>query len=451
MNLDNLEKKYKDELNKIDEWAYIRVALGTYLLNKKGNSSSTTLIYEKIKYIFRQLLYSFYGFKFWFKKYKYLVFTDTAERRLIDGVFIDKLLEDIIERLEEDSTLMIELPNPKHYNYTDISTKNIVSQLPLKFIEKFLMYTVFNKKYNIEILDNILLKERIDFNYINIIKSFNANYLIYKFLLKVYKPELIFVNCHYCRFGLIYASNELGIKTIEIQHGIINEAHFAYRSILAINQKYLPNILLSFGENEVSLKNKLIKKVFPIGSFYLEYLENNFTIDNNLLKITEQYQYVVGVSLQDQEWEMNIIFEFFIECAKEDKNILYILIPRKRKIFSKKLPSNMIVYSDLDCYNIILHCNIHSTLYSSCALEAPSLGIPNILIDIEGFSSMYYKNILSDRHTKYVTTTKEFFKELEKIVFLDKNFIQKNNKNIFIKNYNKNIETILKSEGKSIE
>lgn len=443
MKINDLEIKYKNQLSDIEEWAYIRVALGEHLLNKDKGVFHRFSYYKRVKDFFKYLWDIFYGFSFWFKKYQYLFFSDSAERREIDGTYVDKLSDDIIERLSIENSLMIELPNPKHYSRIIISTKNIVSQIPLKILARVLKKIQFNET-KLKVLNDIFYKEKISFDFIDTIKTYKASYIVYKILLKIYKPKLIFINCYYCRFGLIEAAKELGINVIEIQHGVINNEHFAYRSIIEVNQKYLPNILLSFGENETKLKDRLIKKNYPIGSFYLEHIENNFQINSNLLNIIEPYKYVVGVSLQEADWERSLILDFLIKCANSDSTVLYILIPRKRKDFLVTFPSNIIIYDRLDCYNIILHCNVHCSLYSSCALEAPSLGIPNILIDIDGFASKYYKNILSNAHTKYVTTEENFFVALKELAFLKKNFIQNKNKNIFLKNYNDNIVSFLK-------
>lgn len=446
MKLSDLELKYKEQLIEIDEWVYLRSALGTYLLNKHGNKANNISIYQKLRYIVKQFFSMFYGFKSWFKSYNYLVFTDSAERRLVNGRYIDKISDDIVRKVGKDKTLMIELPNPKHYHIDTIVTHNIVSELPFKFMEKFLVYTMFYKKNYIKEIENILEKEGITFNYKKFIKSFHANYLIYKLFLRLYKPKVIFVNCYYCRFALIYAANELKIKVVELQHGVINKEHFAYNSSLKLNQKYMPNILLSFGVNESLLKNRLIDNIFPIGSFYLEYVEKNFLFDARLLEIIKPYKYVVGVSLQDKDWERDKLFSFLFPCANANKEVLYILIPRKRDDFPE-LPKNMIVYNEIDCYNIILHCNVHCSLYSSCALEAPTLGIPNILIDINQIASNYYGKLLSSVHTKYITTLEEFFDALRLVVALEKSIIQEENKNIFYNNYSNNIKIFLKKMG----
>jgi len=171
---------------------------------------------------------------------------------------------------------------------------------------------------------------------------------------------------------------------------------------------------------------------------------SNFIRDNELDKIVSEYKYTVGISLQDVEYLHKIIFTFMIECAEKNKEILYILIPRTTKKFDFNFPNNIITYDNIDCYNIILHCDVHCSLYSSCALEAPTLGIPNILVDIDKFASNIYQNILSSFHTKYVSSSDDFFKALKGLVILKKDDIKNNNQDIFRNNYEKNIIEVLK-------
>jgi hypothetical protein len=292
-------------------------------------------------------------------------------------------------------------------------------------------------------LEAILDREEIHFNYKKRIRKFYGSYYAYWLFLKIYKPKMIFVNCHYDRFGLMKAANTLGIQIIEVQHGVINDEHYAYRSVLALDQDYYPDMLLSFGENEVALNRKIIPEVFPIGNFYLEYIEKNFSRSVELTHRLKPYKFTIGISLQDADWERDLLLGFLTQVAAQDSNIAYVLIPRKRKDIRKNLPSNIWMYTQLDCYNIIMHCNAHCTLYSTCALEAPTLGIPNILIDLNGVASRYYGKLLSANHTKYAKDSHGFFEALDKIKKLDTISVKQFNQNLFAQDNARKLEKLL--------
>jgi hypothetical protein len=151
--------------------------------------------------------------------------------------------------------------------------------------------------------------------------------------------------------------------------------------------------------------------------------------------------------MQDQDWEQKAIFDFIIPLSKLNNNILYILIPRKRKDFPKDLPTNIIVYDKIDCYNVIMHCDIHCTLYSSCALEAPTLGLPNLLINENNIAINYYKDMLLNFHTKYISKYDDIISVIKELKKLKKDDIKYKNSNIFIQNYKINIIKAIKQLG----
>ena len=444
-NIFEFEKKYKDILEDIEEWAYLRIPVAFYLKNKENKKhkeeikkiSKIRKILNKIKK-FKKIKNIFYGFKNWFGKYDYLFFSDSGERRFIKNSYMDKIADDIIKRIGKEKVLLIETPNSIHYK--NIFTKKIVSHLFLNFLAKLIHVLIYVRQENIKKLKKILNLENINLNLLFLKKMFFSKYVIYKLLLTIYKPKAIFINCAYCNISLIKAAKELGIKTIEVQHGVISKYHFGYNSNIVINNDYLPDILLSFGE---TVETNLVKTIFPIGSFYLDYLKNNFKSDEKLTLLINNYKIVIGISMQDQEWERKALFDFLIPIAKERKDILFLIIPRKRKDFPQ-FPTNIIIYDELDCYNTIMHCDIHLTLYSSCALEAPTLGIPNILINYKDFANKYYKDTLSSYHTKIVNNKEEFLNILEQLLKLNKRKIIENNKNVFADNYEKRINNFLK-------
>jgi hypothetical protein len=439
----NFEQKYKDILENIEDWVYLRIAVGNELKNSYNKQIISNKNY-KIKRIlkkFKRFKNIFYGFKNWFKKYDHIFFSDSSERRFIDNSYKDKISDDIIDRL--DNCLLIELPNPNHYK--NVYTKYIVSQSLLDFL--IFIFSSFLKLFiSIENkqLENIFKKEKISINYKKITLKIKTETGFYKLLFLIYKPKAIFINCAYCRFGVVKAAKDLGIKVIELQHGVINKAHYGYVSDIKLNKNYIPDILLSFGLYEITIKNLLIEKVVPIGSYYLNYLKNNFKTDKTLNSIIKRYKYSVGISLQDQDWEYNGMLSFIKNLSSKNLDVLYILIPRHRK---DKLPlsKNIILCDRLDCYNIIMHCNVHMSLYSSCALEAPSLGVPNILININNFAKLYYNEMLDKYHTKIVSSAEEVLKYLPKITSLEKEKIILKNEKIFVSNYEERINDFIKN------
>ena len=436
MTIFELENKYKTTLETIKEWGYIRIPLGVYLQNKLNKTvkkqEKNTLFYKIANFSSMTL----YGFTHWFRSYDYLYFSDSSERKVINGELFDKSVDPIIDVTGKKSSLLIEtvIKKPKR----KVHTKYFVSINLLIIVAKIIRFFLSEK--TIALLDEIMLEEKINFDYKHLIKEHNSYYYTYLLLFKLYKPKLIFVNCFYCRLGLVDAAKKLNIKVIDIQHGVVNSVHYAYSSNIKIEKSSYPDTLFAFGENEVSQKNKIIEEVIPIGNFYLEYICNNFQQDIYLIEIIQRYKVAISISMQDAEqWEKDSILNFIQKISRKNQDILYILIPRNDKNLDIKNYNNIMIYDKLDCYNVVMHTKIHMTLYSSCALEVLSFGIPNILVDIKGFATLYYQDMLENQYTKIVNTVDEALDAINLLSKVDRQKVIEQNR-IFKADYNNNIK-----------
>ncbi|GAI91609.1 unnamed protein product, partial [marine sediment metagenome] len=69
-----------------------------------------------------------YGVDSLFRKYDYLVFSSTLERRLVDGKYIDKTAEFLMSELGKERVCLIENPvNGLHFKRSKVLIRNIVS------------------------------------------------------------------------------------------------------------------------------------------------------------------------------------------------------------------------------------------------------------------------------------------------------------------------------------
>jgi len=204
---------------------------------------------------------------------------------------------------------------------------------------------------------------------------------------------------------------------------------------------YTPESLLTYGSVEV--EGMMIPHIVPVGHFYLEHLLESFTPHPPLAKMIEGYRVTLAISMQNEPWEIEALLAFITRVAKYDSTILYLLIPRNDKVIAVTLPPNVRFYQEIDCYHTALHCDIHVTLYSSCALETPTLGIPNILIDERGFAQRYYQRILEPFHTEIVSNEVTFMEAIERLYPLDKSEVIAHNQRLFKSGYDENIKQFL--------
>ena len=449
-------------VNGVQVWPFLRVSYyfqygRSYrfdILNNNSNKIKTT--FSKLKRV-RNV---FYGFWNLFKKYDYIVFSDTFEKRLVNGKYIDKIAESLIYELGEKRVLLIENPvNGLHFNRSEISIKNVIS---LDLFHVFCYQPFLRKRLAINnelILKEINKKYGLNINYHILISKFLCYKNLFKLFYKIYKPKVVFINCYYSIIhqAAIYAAKKMGIKTIELQHGIINNKHSAYNVFTHLDKSFFPDYLLTFGDyvkNIFNEGNYFIKRenVLSVGSMYIDYINNKYKPSKETIQIftnlKKKYKKIVTISSQ---WTVeNKLIRFLKKSASLSKDILYIFVPRDiNKYYSNvNFPENIIMLKNLDVYQIIKETNFHATVNSTCALEAPAIGVPNILININNQAKIYYLNLLTNRDvTRFVDTEKEFVNTILTWHTKTKREIMSLHNGFYKENHKKNLRRALQGIG----
>ena len=401
---------------------------------------SPSFIINKIKSVL-------YGWQNWFKKYDVICISSAGGgyRRIIDEKYKNRFIDPIIETIGEDNVLLIEYPTTTHFSKHLTYTKHITSGWFLNLFITLISFLILNIRIKgIKVLDNIQREYNINVNDVSIIKIYLSEKYVYKLIFKLYKPKAVFLTCYYGREAEIRAAKELKIPVIEIQHGIIGPKHHAYNQKI-LTRDYYPDYLLTFGNYKATNPSESFifdkTQVYPIGNYYIEYI-NNLGNVNILKKLTNKYNYTVAVTLQSTI-EKELV-NFIIEAATLDPCILYLLIPRQKIDAISSLPNNVKIINSLNFYEIMACVDFHSTVYSTCAIEAPSLGIQNILINIKGFAKDYYGDLLSDEKiTRYVETPEELVNTINTMKKMDKKTIMDSNNHLFVPNYHENLHIFL--------
>src|SRR6267142_6687535 len=77
-------------------WPLIRFSLWSYYLSEVEPIRTKSLSFLRIIELLAQFLY---GFTSYFRKYDYLCFSDSSERKLINGRWVDKSVDYILVKL----------------------------------------------------------------------------------------------------------------------------------------------------------------------------------------------------------------------------------------------------------------------------------------------------------------------------------------------------------------
>lgn len=191
----------------------------------------------------------------------------------------------------------------------------------------------------------------------------------------IVKPKLIFVYPHYDEhmFAAMEAARQIGIKSIEMQHGRIN-AHEAYwyEDQTPIG-KVLPDYFFTYGEwwNE-KIQMPYFCKPIAVGNPYLESQLELYPRKNHLVGTT----ITVLSNTQNGKVLSEFIYELRDFIIDNNISILYKLHPNERNSWKEEypllhqLPNTRIVDDNTSAYNLLAESNIAIGINSTLFYEA---------------------------------------------------------------------------------
>ncbi|MBL4652968.1 MAG: hypothetical protein JKY53_08920 [Flavobacteriales bacterium] len=429
-------------------WAFIRNYIGSRLMFNQNRR-----VYLDKKLFFHIAKNLFYGSRALFvSQYEHVVFSSSDQRKKMGGKYVDRI--DYLAEILPGKFLFIELPNPNHYSLSSIPTKYIISKYVIYLLEFLYGKFLYRKGVieNEQLLKDVLNEFSIDEDYNALIKKFFCQYGVMNWLIKRYGIKNMFIANAYTNMGYVLACKENGCRVVEFQHGIVNSTHYAYNVYKDYGRGLYPDYLFVFGNKEKEIfteDNYLIKseKVIPIGNFYIDYILQHDNPDQTKFReLTKPYKKTVAVAIQDA-FEQQII-DFLREAASIDSTIGYVLMPRKQTHLyytSFDLPENVIYCDFLNTYEIIKECDFHSTMTPTTAIESPSLGTRNVLMNIDNMAKEYYEKILQKPVTYFADTPVLMVKLINDSEFLSREEITLSNSDIIAKEYKENLTRAVKS------
>jgi hypothetical protein len=439
--IEKIEKKFPVDSIKLSDgtkiWNLIRVFI--YGNIEKQNQEKKRIIKDTLKSIFFTLKESFAPIRIPKKKINICGFSSTESRKYRDGKFYDIYMDPLYE-IVGDNFAVFEWPEISGYRRKyrgKIYSKNYVPMhIPIytKTFWNILFYKLLKHRKN-HIHSEEKLNEIIEF----ISKTTSVNkdklkkeiydfitifFYVKEFLRKILKnisPKAVLIRCGYGRFpmALSQACRELGIISIELQHGLITSSLPAYiKTTKSGNRDCVPEYLLTHGDVFTDMvkkghlfeENKIISTGFP----YLEKIKEGNTHKKQKKSISPFKQNIIVTS----QWTIsNEIQEYAAKVAEETKKSkLNIGILLKPHPYDKTDYSNFKNYNNItlidkyeDIFELLHQVEVHSTVYSTSGLDAMALGKPNIFIDIY--------NLMKKTNTRYIVKKPaQFVETLQNII-----------------------------------
>lgn len=249
---------------------------------------------------------------------------------------------------------------------------SLSDQTKITLIEDFI-YNSFNAKIDLKklIADSI--------------NNFKIESLLFDFFLFLKRPKQIYLINYLKVASLINLAKKKGIKTIEIQHGLIIEESIVYHfpNVLLDSLKYFPTNFIkwkNFQGNTGVLplsRSNIIESNYNHFYYFLN-LYTNIKKENNFILVASQPMF------------SNDIFSFVVKNAYLMPEIIfyYKLHPlefdtffddKDLTIFSK-LTNVVIVRNEMSVYELLAKCKYTIGIYSTLLFESPYFkSIPLIL------------------------------------------------------------------------
>ncbi|MBF8983796.1 hypothetical protein IZY60_09625 [Lutibacter sp. B2] len=267
-----------------------------------------------------------------------------------------------------------------------VEEKNIIYQLDKRIYEEF------GLKIN---LTNII---------INAISKFKYRKKYFCKILKRKKPKIIYITPHYNRHELISAANDLNIKTVEVQHGIITPYHLGYSFRGGQQIPYFPDRLILYG----SLWSKITN--IPIGLNEIELRKFDYLYEKKTSSMVDKANVITIVSQGTISKEL---FEFAIALAKRMGNFIinYKLHPGefltwKEKKSVRDSPSNLkVVFDEVSIHDLFAESTHVIGVYSTAVFEALYFECEIGILKIPGYEYMDY--LYSNGYARLIANIEE--------------------------------------------
>jgi len=436
-------------------WPIVRIYLfmnlvRSYVLESPDNSKKNTFVNRifKILEILKGLFKFVFAYIVNYKKNKKLDKADIVF--LSNGISFTKLNNDWYDNLCGPFIDYFEGKNVKCLLLTPLHEYFVPRRHSSIFIQPYLEYIKIKSRFILKLtrswdekLPNFLdFLDYLEFKNFNIqkisLKMIRKEIVItrlfadfFKKLIRKSKASLGFLVSYYGITGYAFnlACRELGVNSIDIQHGLQGELHMAYGSWRNVPKKgyeLLPSLFWCWSDFEANAIQKWCKGVSkwhkPIvgGNLLLNqwlYGDSEFVkyYDQIILNLKEPYRYFKHILFTQNEPIDNKIFKnvlYVIENSPDSWFWWIRIHPCQLKIKSKVkkllheskiLNCNVDYATDLPLYALLKHMDIHITSSSSTVIEAEIFGVPSVIVS-SGGSKLFPNQISSGWATSAYTS-----------------------------------------------
>ncbi|KZL07214.1 hypothetical protein PsAD2_04186 [Pseudovibrio axinellae] len=240
----------------------------------------------------------------------------------------------------------------------------------------------------------------------------------YKDILLKVNPKVVFVPSFHYHAPLISAAKELGILTVDIQHGIqvgYNPLYNNWEEIPSEGYRSLPHVFMVWGQKEADNISKVFGKhstAVKMGEPWVQkQFEFNVPISEKLMSRISRHSHVILLAMQSQT-EVPTLFKTLI--SKGGKDILWLVrMHPKGKRYSvadfDPVNKNVVVSKEVDdipLVSLLQYADFTLSEGSSIAAEGATLGVTALISSETGKQN--YESEVKQGTFKYIHNLDSF-------------------------------------------
>lgn len=450
--MQEIETNYDINGIKYDEiplWPYIRTTLFFMYFKKEELSEGVD---KNRKSILKRLVHAFIvtDFSLFKKKNGIVIFDEDTDICVWEGKKETKLFERVRE-IYADACIPISIPDKKNISpYSKRIDMNII-HLFLRLERTKVRYDI-NKLSGGQTLKEILKRMDIhSFDIKDFVKKIIAGKKYYSRLFKKLMPQKVIVSTYYdyARMPAIAAAKELGIDTIEFQHGYIGYDHFAFRTFVKTPKEPYADFFFCFGKKFAqTLSEEIIERdhVIPIGNNYLEKIDTQEEKNRALLRQRHpeigNKKIIIVVGNNIKYMDLSAI-NLTLSVIERIEGFAAIFKPRDGVSYDI-FHDDFYVEDEMDVYQCMQAGDITLTNISTCAFESLYLGTPVILDNQNGDAKnrfkVYFENVNS---VAYVYDKNSMEKAISSMIEMNRKDVSRDGHNFYADHHRERIEAAL--------
>ncbi|MCM1495513.1 MAG: hypothetical protein NC089_06905 [Bacteroides sp.] len=240
-----------------------------------------------------------------------------------------------------------------------------------------------------------------------------GKYKEYKRIFQKIHPKLILELVHYNMDSMIIneIAKQKGIRTVELQHGNIYDAHVSYHYDSNEEIKQLPDEIWLLSEYWKSVIHMPIEERFLIPMGY-PYFESRIEKYNKKYKKQKDKKTVLFISQSTIGRQLSRFAAEFAELAKDTMRILYKLHPGEVSVWKEQYQElgrcefiKVIERREIDLYQLFAQSDIQVGVYSTALYEGIGFGLDTYICNLPYAEEM--KALCKDGYAMFVKNPEE--------------------------------------------